>query len=319
MAYRTMPGMSLPVQVLDGRAADLLVERLPGDGDWAGRFARESARLAAAPLGGEGQPVLALGLLLDAAGETLQGRAGGAGVRRRCGQPGGAAAPRPGAAGPASADEGPRRCCSSISPNGPTRRWPAKTAKAPAATGASRRPLRRERPLALADDLGEGEWTARRLLPRALLERLAANGLPEAAALLAWTQVAGQFQGDEGLSLEMARLVSGRLFNEFAELAGPSAGVAPLCLENVRAGSVGERSTPSRRRSSPRSEAAVCAIPLPPDWPLAELGFAWLAGELDGAGVAELIAGSRRWAGSSSCRCCPRRRPAGQPAGPPRP
>ncbi|MGK4659593.1 hypothetical protein ACSLVV_28555, partial [Pseudomonas aeruginosa] len=73
VAYRTMPGMSLPVQVLDGRAADLLVERLPGDGDWAGRFARESARLAAAPLGGEGQPVLALGLLLDAAGETLQG------------------------------------------------------------------------------------------------------------------------------------------------------------------------------------------------------------------------------------------------------
>ncbi|HDP3579946.1 hypothetical protein KZ861_33010, partial [Pseudomonas aeruginosa] len=27
VAYRTMPGMSLPVQVLDGRAADLLVER----------------------------------------------------------------------------------------------------------------------------------------------------------------------------------------------------------------------------------------------------------------------------------------------------
>nr|WP_132681260.1 hypothetical protein [Pseudomonas aeruginosa] len=48
------------MQVLDGRAADLLVERLPGDGDWAGRFARESARLAASPLGGEGQPVLAL-------------------------------------------------------------------------------------------------------------------------------------------------------------------------------------------------------------------------------------------------------------------
>ncbi|WP_164727130.1 hypothetical protein, partial [Pseudomonas aeruginosa] len=28
--------------------------------------------------------------------------------------------------------------------------------------------------------------------------------------------------------------------------------------------------------------------PFAPDWPLAELGFAWLAGELDGAGVAEL-------------------------------
>ena len=92
----------------------------------------------------EGQPVLALGLLLDAAGETLQGlllaapafvvdaASLAALLRRGLGQ-----------AGPASADEGPRRCCSSISPNGPTRRWPAKTAKAPAATGASRRPLRR--------------------------------------------------------------------------------------------------------------------------------------------------------------------------------
>ncbi len=114
-----------------------------------------------------------------------------------------------------------------------------------------------ENPLALADDLGEGEWTARRLLPRALLERLAANGLPEAAALLAWTQVAGQFQGDEGLPLEMARLVSGRLFNEFAELAGPFAGVAPLCLENVRAGSVGER------LSGELLAAWICGEPLP--------------------------------------------------------
>ncbi|HBO9995368.1 TPA: non-ribosomal peptide synthetase, partial [Pseudomonas aeruginosa] len=142
--------------------------------------------------------------------------------------------------------------------------------------------------LALADDLGEGEWTARRLLPRALLERLAANGLPEAAALLAWTQVAGQFQGDEGLPLEMARLVSGRLFNEFAELAGPFAGVAPLCLENVRAGSVGERLDALQAAILAQEEAAALRDPFAPDWPLAELGFAWLAGELDGAGVAEL-------------------------------
>ncbi|HCA7982123.1 TPA: non-ribosomal peptide synthetase, partial [Pseudomonas aeruginosa] len=145
-----------------------------------------------------------------------------------------------------------------------------------------------ENPLALADDLGEGEWTARRLLPRALLERLAANGLPEAAALLAWTQVAGQFQGDEGLPLEMARLVSGRLFNEFAELAGPFAGVVPLCLENVRAGSVGERLDALQAAILAQEEAAALRDPFAPDWPLAELGFAWLAGELDGAGVAEL-------------------------------
>lgn len=45
VAYRTMPGMSLPVQVLDGRAADLLVERLPGDGDWAGA-SRTKARVS---------------------------------------------------------------------------------------------------------------------------------------------------------------------------------------------------------------------------------------------------------------------------------
>ncbi|WP_139269486.1 hypothetical protein, partial [Pseudomonas aeruginosa] len=135
-----------------------------------------------------------------------------------------------------------------------------------------------ENPLALADDLGEGEWTARRLLPRALLERLAANGLPEAAALLAWTQVAGQFQGDEGLPLEMARLVSGRLFNEFAELAGPFAGVVPLCLENVRAGSVGERLDALQAAILAQEEAAALRDPFAPDWPLAELGFAWLAG-----------------------------------------
>ncbi len=112
--------------------------------------------------------------------------------------------------------------------------------------------------------------------------------MPEAAALLAWTQVAGQFQGDEGLPLEMARLVSGRLFNEFAELAGPFAGVAPLCLENVRAGSVGERLDALQAAILAQEEAAALRDPFAPDWPLAELGFAWLAGELDGAGVAEL-------------------------------
>lgn len=73
VAYRTMSGMSLPAQVPDGRAADLLVERLPGDDSWAGRSAHESAHLAAVPLSGKGQPTLALDLLLDAAGRTLQG------------------------------------------------------------------------------------------------------------------------------------------------------------------------------------------------------------------------------------------------------
>ncbi|WP_055315895.1 non-ribosomal peptide synthetase [Pseudomonas aeruginosa] len=289
VAYRTMPGMSLPVQVLDGRAADLLVERLPGDGDWAGRFARESARLAAAPLGGEGQPVLALGLLLDAAGETLQGlllaapafvvdaASLAALLRRGLGQ-----------AGPASADEGAEALLFQHFSEWANEALAGEDGESASGYWREQAAVAAESPLALADDLGEGEWTARRLLPRALLERLAANGLPEAAALLAWTQVAGQFQGDEGLPLEMARLVSGRLFNEFAELAGPFAGVAPLCLENVRAGSVGERLDALQAAILAQEEAAALRDPFAPDWPLAELGFAWLAGELDGAGVAEL-------------------------------
>lgn len=289
VAYRTMPGMSLPVQVLDGRAADLLVERLPGDGDWAGRFARESARLAASPLGGEGQPVLALGLLLDAAGETLQGLLLAAPafvvdaaslvalLRRGLGP-----------AGQASADEGDEALLFQHFSEWANEALAGEDGESASGYWREQAAVAAESPLALADDLGEGEWTARRLLPRALLERLAANGLPEAAALLAWTQVAGQFQGDEGLPLEMARLVSGRLFNEFAELAGPFAGVAPLCLENVRAGSVGERLDALQAAILAQEEAAALRDPFAPDWPLAELGFAWLAGELDGAGVAEL-------------------------------
>ncbi|HFH4024638.1 TPA: non-ribosomal peptide synthetase, partial [Pseudomonas aeruginosa] len=276
VAYRTMPGMSLPVQVLDGRAADLLVERLPGDGDWAGRFARESARLAAAPLGGEGQPVLALGLLLDAAGETLQGlllaapafvvdaASLAALLRRGLGQ-----------AGPASADEGAEALLFQHFSEWANEALAGEDGESASGYWREQAAVAAESPLALADDLGEGEWTARRLLPRALLERLAANGLPEAAALLAWTQVAGQFQGDEGLPLEMARLVSGRLFNEFAELAGPFAGVAPLCLENVRAGSVGERLDALQAAILAQEEAAALRDPFAPDWPLAELGFAW--------------------------------------------
>lgn len=98
-----------------------------------------------------------------------------------------------------------------------------------------------ENPLALANDLGEGEWTARRLLPHALFERLAANGLPGVAVLLTWAQVARWSQGDEGFPLEMVRLASGCPFNEFAGLTGPFAKVTSLCLENVCADSVGER------------------------------------------------------------------------------
>ncbi|HBO6993818.1 TPA: non-ribosomal peptide synthetase, partial [Pseudomonas aeruginosa] len=279
VAYRTMPGMSLPVQVLDGRAADLLVERLPGDGDWAGRFARESARLAASPLGGEGQLVLALGLLLDAAGETLQGLLLAAPafvvdaaslvalLRRGLGP-----------AGQASADEGDEALLFQHFSEWANEALAGEDGESASGYWREQAAVAAESPLALADDLGEGEWTARRLLPRALLERLAANGLPEAAALLAWTQVAGQFQGDEGLPLEMARLVSGRLFNEFAELAGPFAGVAPLCLENVRAGSVGERLDALHAAILAQEEAAALRDPFAPDWPLAELGFAWLAG-----------------------------------------
>ncbi|SUC57189.1 putative non-ribosomal peptide synthetase [Pseudomonas aeruginosa] len=314
VAYRTMPGMSLPVQVLDGRAADLLVERLPGDGDWAGRFARESARLAASPLGGEGQPVLALGLLLDAAGETLQGLLLAAPafvvdaaslvalLRRGLGP-----------AGQASADEGDEALLFQHFSEWANEALAGEDGESASGYWREQAAVAAESPLALADDLGEGEWTARRLLPRALLERLAANGLPEAAALLAWTQVAGQFQGDEGLPLEMARLVSGRLFNEFAELAGPFAGSRRCAWRMSARAASASGSTPSRRRSSPRRRQRPCVIPLPPTGPLAELGFAWLAGELDGAGVAELDCRQPPLGGFSSCRCCPTAK-AGWPA-----
>lgn len=158
VAYRTMPGMSLPVQVLDGRAADLLVERLPGDGDWAGRFARESARLAAAPLGGEGQPVLALGLLLDAAGETLQGlllaapafvvdaASLAALLRRGLGQ-----------AGPASADEGAEALLFQHFSEWANEALAGEDGESASGYWREQAAVAAESPLALADDLGEGE------------------------------------------------------------------------------------------------------------------------------------------------------------------
>ncbi|MBH8742797.1 non-ribosomal peptide synthetase, partial [Pseudomonas aeruginosa] len=174
VAYRTMPGMSLPVQVLDGRAADLLVERLPGDGDWAGRFARESARLAASPLGGEGQPVLALGLLLDAAGETLQGLLLAAPafvvdaaslvalLRRGLGP-----------AGQASADEGDEALLFQHFSEWANEALAGEDGESASGYWREQAAVAAESPLALADDLGEGEWTARRLLPPAQLERQA--------------------------------------------------------------------------------------------------------------------------------------------------
>ncbi|MDF5808064.1 hypothetical protein P4123_10165 [Pseudomonas aeruginosa] len=264
VAYRTMPGMSLPVQVLDGRAADLLVERLPEDGDWARRFARESACLAAAPLGEEGQPVLALGLLLDAAGETLRGlllaapafvvdAASLAALLRR----------GPGAGRPGERGRGAEALLFQHFSEWANEALAGEDGESASGYWRERQPLRRRIRWRWRTTWAKASGRRGACCRARCSERLAANGLPEAAAL-AWTQVAGQFQGDEGLPLEMARLVSGRLFNEFAELAGPFAGVAPLCLENVRAGDRRAASTPSRRRSSPRRRRRPCAIPLPP-------------------------------------------------------
>ncbi len=314
VAYRTMPGMSLPVQVLDGRAADLLVERLPGDGDWAGRFARESARLAASPLGGEGQPVLALGLLLDAAGETLQGLLLAAPafvvdaaslvalLRRGLGP-----------AGQASADEGDEALLFQHFSEWANEALAGEDGESASGYWREQAAVAAESPLALADDLGEGEWTARRLLPRALLERLAANGLPEAAALLAWTQVAGQFQGDEGLPLEMARLVSGACSTSSPSWPDRSPGSRRCAWRMSARAASASGSTPSRRRSSPRRRQRPCAIPLPPtgrspSWASPGWRANWMA-----PGWPSWIAVSRRWAGSSSCRCCPTAK-AGWPA-----
>ncbi len=296
VAYRTMPGMSLPVQVLDGRAADLLVERLPGDGDWAGRFARESARLAASPLGGEGQLVLALGLLLDAAGETLQGLLLAAPafvvdaaslvalLRRGLGP-----------AGQASADEGDEALLFQHFSEWANEALAGEDGESASGYWREQAAVAAESPLALADDLGEGEWTARRLLPRALLERLAANGLPEAAALLAWTQVAGQFQGDEGLPLEMARLVSGRLFQRVRRAGRTVRRGRAAVPGECRAGSVDERLNALHAAILAREAAALRDPFAPfgrsPSWASPGWRANWMA-----PGWPDWIAVSRRWA-----------------------
>ncbi len=320
VAYRTMPGMSLPVQVLDGRAADLLVERLPGDGDWAGRFARESARLAASPLGGEGQPVLALGLLLDAAGETLQGLLLAAPafvvdaaslvalLRRGLGRPARRARTRE-----------TRRCCSSISPSGPTRRWPAKTAKAPAVTGESRRPLRRR-----------VRWRWRTTWAKASGRR---GACCRARCSNAWQPTACRrrppcWPGPRSPGSSRATRASRWKWRDWSR--GACSTSSPSWPDrspgsrrcawrmSARAASA-SGSTPSRRRSSPRRRQRPCAIPCP-RLAARRVGLR-LAGGRTGwrrggrAGLPSAAAGRvPRVAGAA-----PRRRPAGQPAGPPRP
>ncbi len=113
------------------------------DGDWAGRFAR-SARLAASPWAGKASRYWRSACCWTPPERRSRGccwrRRRSSSMRpawwRCCAAAWGRPARR-------ARTRETRRCCSSISPSGPTRRWPAKTAKAPAVTGASRRPLRR--------------------------------------------------------------------------------------------------------------------------------------------------------------------------------
>ncbi|SPY51430.1 putative non-ribosomal peptide synthetase [Pseudomonas aeruginosa] len=247
--------------------------------------------------------------------------AGGAGVRRRCGQPGGAAAPRPGAGRPGERGRGgPRRCCSSISPNGPTRRWPAKTAKAPAATGASRRPLRRRI-----------RWRWRTTWAKASGRR---GACCRARCSNAWPPTACRrrppcWPGPRSPGSSRATRASRWKWRDWSRGAcstsspswpDRSPGSRRCAWRMSARGSVGERLDALQAAILAQEEAAALRDPFAPDWPLAELGFAWLAGELDGAGggragLPSAAAGRvPRVAGAA-----PRRRPAGQPAGPPRP
>lgn len=60
-------------------------------------------------------------------------------------------------------------------------------------------------------------------------------------------------------------MVSGCLSNGSAELAGPFAGVAPLCLENVRVGSIDERLDALQAAILAQEEAATLRDPFAPD------------------------------------------------------
>ena len=245
--------------------------------------------------------------------------AGGAGVRRRCGQPGGAAAPAWGRPARRARTRETRRCCSSISPSGPTRRWPAKTAKAPAVTGASRRPLRRR-----------VRWRWRTTWAKASGRR---GACCRARCSNAWQPTAcrrrppcwpgprspGSSRATRDCRWKWRDWSRGACSTSSPSWPDRSPGSRRCAWRMSARAASASGSTPSRRRSSPRRRQRPCAIPLP-RLAARRVGLR-LAGGRTGwrrggrAGLPSAAAGRvPRVAGAA-----PRRRQAGQPAGPSRP
>ncbi|MDF5979708.1 hypothetical protein P4114_23950 [Pseudomonas aeruginosa] len=319
MAYRTMPGMSLPVQVLDGRAADLLVERLPGDGDWAGRFARESTRLAAAPWAGKASRCWRSACCWTPPEDAPGAVAGGAGVRRRCGQPGGAAAPRPGEAGPASADEGAEALLFQHFSE-----W-ANEALA-GEDGESASGYWREQASAAAENPLARRTTSAKASGRrgACCRARCSNAWPPTACRRRPPCWPGPRSPGSSRATRDSR------WNGATGLGAPVQRVrrAGRTVRRGRAAVPGECPRGQRRRAARRPPGgdprpgggSGPARSLCPRRPLAGLGFAWLAGRTGWrrggrAGLPSAAAGRvPRVAGAA-----PRRRQAGQPAGPSRP
>ncbi len=206
-----------------------------------------------------------------------------------------------------------RRCCSSISPSGPTRRWPAKTAKAPAVTGESRRPLRRR-----------VRWRWRTTWAKASGRR---GACCRARCSNAWQPTAcrrrppcwpgprspGSSRATRDSLWKWRDWSRGACSTSSPSWPDRSPGSRRCAWRMSARAASASGSTPSRRRSSPRRRQRPCAIPLPPtgrspSWASPGWRANWMA-----PGWPSWIAVSRRWAGSSSCRCCPTAK-AGWPA-----
>ncbi|WP_263139632.1 non-ribosomal peptide synthetase [Pseudomonas sp. RIT-PI-AD] len=282
VAYRTMPGMSLPVQVLEGRDRDLLAWQVLSAGrQWQAALAGEAARLAASPLGRGAEPVVAASLvggesrdrvlaILLAVPPFVADESSLLRLLQR------ALNDTPEAA--ATEDEEPllfqhfsEWANEALGGEaGETARgyWQARSATD--ATAALSLPEARE----------EGTRQAGRQLPQELLDELSRVGLPEACALLAWTQVAGQFLANEEAPVALDRLVSGRVFNEFADLVGPFSARCPLQLARLGEDSVRQRVNAIEEAILAQEESAVLLDPFGTalDPSRANLAFSWIAG-----------------------------------------
>ena len=118
------------------------------------------------------------------------------------------------------------------------------------------------------------------VIPEDWLKKLTDYGRPEAAFLTAWGIVAGQFQYDEAESLTISRLATGRVFDDFSEIIGSFSGRTPISITRDSAQSIAEVMT-TVDEAIALHEVALIHYPdfepvtQEPDG--ATLGFAWIA------------------------------------------